>query len=108
MNTRVASGQDGASGGQSGHHVCDGSLLEFMLPIVRAWRRLVLVPLLVGSAAVGISYAVPKTYQASTTILNQQQQSSAAAGALASLGALGALSGLSLGRSPADMYVSLM
>ena len=108
MNTRVASGQDGASGGQSGHHVCDGSLLEFMLPIVRAWRRLVLVPLLVGSAAVGISYAVPKTYQASTTILSQQQQSSAAAGALASLGALGALSGLSLGRSPADMYVSLM
>lgn len=87
----------------------DGSLLEFLTPLARAWRRLLLVPLLVGAVSVGVSYLVPKTYQATTRLLTQQQPSSAAASALASLGALGALSGLSLGgRNPADMYVSLM
>lgn len=87
----------------------DGSLLEFLTPLAHAWRRLLLVPLLVGAVSVGVSYLVPKTYQATTRLLTQQQPSSAAASALASLGALGALSGMSLGgRNPADMYVSLM
>mgnify|MGYP001172372526 CR=1 FL=1 len=87
----------------------DGSLLEFLTPLAHAWRRLLLVPLVVGAVAVGVSYLVPKTYQATTRLLTQQQPSSAATSALASLGALGALSGLSLGgRNPADMYVSLM
>ncbi len=87
----------------------DGSLLEFLEPLVHKWRRLLLVPLVVGAASVGVSYLVPNTYQATTRLLTQQQPSGAAASALASLGALGALSGLSLGgRNPADLYVSLM
>lgn len=87
----------------------DGSLLEFLTPLAQAWRRLLVVPLLVGAVSVGVSYLVPKTYEATTLVLTKQQPSSAAASALASLGALGALSGLSLGgRNPADMYVSLM
>lgn len=90
-------------------HVGDGSLIEFLTPLAEAWRRLIGVPLLVGAAAVGISFLVPKTYVATTTLVTHQQQSGGAAGALASLGALGALSGLSLGgRANADMYVSLM
>lgn len=89
--------------------IADGSLLEFLMPMARAWRRLIVLPLLVGSAAVGVSFLVPKTYQASTTILTQQQQGSGAASALAALGALGALGGLSGGgRGNADMYVALM
>jgi len=89
--------------------VPEASLLEFLTPLAGAWRRLTLLPLLAGVIAVGVSYLVPPRFQASTTLLSQQQQSSAAASALASLGALGALSGLGVGgRNPADMYVSLM
>lgn len=87
----------------------EGSLLEFLTPLAGAWRRLTLLPLLAGVIAVGVSYLVPPRFQASTTLLSQQQQSSAAASALASLGALGALSGLPIGgRNSADMFVSLM
>lgn len=88
----------------------EGSLLEFLLPLAQAWGRLVIVPLLIGSAAVGASFLVAPTYQASTTLLPPQPPQSAAANALASLGALGALAGLPLGggRSQADLYVSLM
>jgi uncharacterized protein involved in exopolysaccharide biosynthesis len=86
----------------------DESLLEFLLPFVGAWRRLLVVPLLAGILAVALSFLVPKTYQASTSLLLQQQQSSAAASALASLGALGALAGVSGGRNSSDTFVALM
>ncbi|MBI3154560.1 MAG: lipopolysaccharide biosynthesis protein [Burkholderiales bacterium] len=87
----------------------DGSLIEFLTPLAKVWRRMLIVPMLAGAVSVGASFLVPKTYQATTRLLTQQQPSSAAASALASLGALGALSGLSLGgRSPAELYASLM
>jgi capsule polysaccharide export protein KpsE/RkpR len=106
MDTNRLREPDGAQGQPP---IADGSLLEFLTPLAGAWRRLLLLPLLVGSAAVGISYLVPKTYRASTTVVTQQTQSTGAASALASLGALGALSGFSLGaRGNADMYVALM
>lgn len=106
-HSAIVTASDGAGEARE-PQVGQGSLVEFLTPLVRVWRRLVLVPLLVGILAVGLSYLVPMTYLASTTVITHQQQSSAA-GALASLGALGALSGLSLsGRVNADMYVALM
>jgi capsule polysaccharide export protein KpsE/RkpR len=85
----------------------DGSLLEFLLPLAQNWGRLLVLPLLVGVVAVGGSFLIAPTFQASTTLLPPQQPQSLAAGALASIGAL---TGLPTGasRSPADQYVSLM
>ena len=85
----------------------DGSLIEFLTPLAQNWGRLLVLPLLVGVAAVGGSFIFSPVFQASTTLLPPQQTQSLAAGALASLGAL---TGLPTGgsRSPADQYVSLM
>lgn len=83
------------------------SLLDFLMPLAQNWGRLLVLPVLVGALAVGGSFLIPPTFQASTTLLPPQQPQSLAAGALASLGAL---TGLPTGaaRSPAEQYVSLM
>lgn len=82
-------------------------LMDLLMPLAQHWGRLVVVPLLAGSVAVGGSFLVAPIYTATTTLLPPQQQQSAAAGALASLGVLAGLAGGGA-RSPGELYVSLM
>lgn len=66
--------------------------------------------LLVGTAlGVGGAFLIPPVFTAKTVILPPQQQGSAAAAMIGSLGALGALAG-GLGgiKSPAEQYIGLM
>lgn len=63
----------------------------------------------VGVLALGATFLVTPTFTARTSFLPPQQQQSAAAGALASLGALSGLAGAAINlKSPADQYVALM
>ena len=50
------------------------SLLDLLQTIVDNLRLLVLGPLAVGLAALGISFAIPPTYTAKTQFLPPQQQ----------------------------------
>lgn len=85
------------------------SLLDLLQTIVDNLRLLVLGPLAVGIAALGISFLVPPTYTAKTQFLPPQQQQSAAAGLLQSLGSLGGLAGAAAGiKNPADQYIAYM
>lgn len=85
------------------------SLLDLALPLAAHRWLLLLVPLLLGAGALGGSYLIQPTYTAKTTFMPPQQQQSAAASALASLGALSGLAGAAGGvKSPADQYVALM
>ena len=85
------------------------SLLDLLQTVVENLRLLVLGPLAVGLAALGISFAVPPTYTARTQFLPPQQQQSAAASMLASLGSLGGLAGAAAGlKNPSDQYVAFM
>ncbi len=85
------------------------SLLDLLQTIVDNLRLLVLGPLAVGLAALGISFAIPPTYTAKTQFLPPQQQQSAAASMLASLGSLGGLAGAAAGlKNPTDQYVAYM
>jgi len=85
------------------------SLLDFLQVIVDNLRLLVLGPLVCGLAALGISFAITPTFTAKTQFLPPQQQQSAAASMLASLGALGGLAGAATGiKSPADQYIAFM
>lgn len=85
------------------------SLLDLLQTVVDNLRLLVLGPLLVGVTALGISFLVPPTFTASTKFLPPQQQQSAAASMLASLGALGGLAGAATGiKNPNDQYVAFM
>jgi uncharacterized protein involved in exopolysaccharide biosynthesis len=75
------------------------------------WSRkllLVLVPLAIGIAALGVAFLMTPIFSARTTFLPPQQQQSAAAAALSSLGSLAGLAGAGSVKSPADQYVSLM
>lgn len=85
------------------------SLLDLLQTIVDNLRLLVLGPLAVGLVALGISFAIPPTYTAKTQFLPPQQQQSAAASMLASLGSLGGLAGAASGlKNPADQYLAYM
>jgi uncharacterized protein involved in exopolysaccharide biosynthesis len=85
------------------------SLLDLLQTIVDNLRLLVLGPLAVGILALGISFLIPPTYTAKTQFLPPQQQQSAAAGLLQSLGGLGGLAGAAAGlKNPADQYLAYM
>lgn len=85
------------------------SLLDLLQTIVDNLRLLVLGPLAVGVTALGISFLIPPTYTAKTQFLPPQQQQSAAASMLASLGSLGGLAGAVGGiKNPADQFIAYM
>lgn len=85
------------------------SLLDLLQTIVDNLRLLVLGPLAVGVAALGISFLIPPTYTAKTQFLPPQQQQSAAASMLASLGSLGGLAGAVGGiKNPGDQFIAYM
>ena len=85
------------------------SLLDLLQTIVDNLRLLLLGPLAVGLAALGISFAVAPTFTATVKFLPPQQQQSAAASMLASLGGLGGIAGAAAGlKNPADQYLSFM
>ncbi|MCM2341739.1 Wzz/FepE/Etk N-terminal domain-containing protein [Rhodoferax sp.] len=85
------------------------SLLDLLQVVADNLRLLVLGPLAAGLLALGISFAIAPTFTATTKFMPPQQQQSAAASMLASLGALGGLAGAATGlKNPADQYVSFM
>ena len=85
------------------------SLLDLLQTIVDNLRLLIIGPLVVGLAALGISFAVPPTFTATVKFLPPQQQQSAAASMLASLGGLGGLAGAAAGlKNPADQYLAFL
>ena len=85
------------------------SLLDLLQVIVDNLRLLVLGPLAVGLLALGYSFTIPPTYTAKTQFLLPQQQQSAAASMIASLGSLGGLAGAASGlKNPADQYLAYL
>ena len=84
------------------------SLLDLALVIAENLRLLILGPIVVGLAALGYAFPIEPTFTAKVVMLPPQQQQSAAASALQSLGALGGLAGAAGIKSPADQYVALM
>lgn len=85
------------------------SLLDLLQTVVDNLRLLVIGPLAVGVTALGISFLIPPTYTAKTQFLPPQQQQSAAASMLASLGNLGGLASAVGGiKNPADQFLAYM
>jgi uncharacterized protein involved in exopolysaccharide biosynthesis len=84
-------------------------LLDLLLPLVPNWKALVFGPLIAGVIALGASYLIEPTFTSRAVFLPPQQQQSAAASAIASLGALSGLAGAAANiKSPADQYVALL
>ncbi len=77
-------------------------------PLAIYWRRLLFIAVVCGAIGAGASYLITPTFTSTATFLPPQQQQSAAASALSSLGALAGIAGSGAVKSPADEYVSLM
>jgi tyrosine-protein kinase Etk/Wzc len=85
------------------------NLLDLLQVVAENLRLLVLGPLAVGLIALGITFMIRPIFTATTVFLPPQQQQSAAAGLLQSLGVLGGLAGAATGvKNPNDQYVSFL
>lgn len=85
------------------------SFIDLLQMIVDNLWLLVLGPMACGLVALGVSFLIAPTFTATTRFLPPQQQQSAAASMLASLGALGGLAGAAGGiKSPVDQYIAFM
>lgn len=84
-------------------------LLDALQVIAENLRPLLLGPILVGLLAFGVCFLISPTFTASTKILPPQQQQSAAASMLQSLGALGGLAGAAVSlKNPNDQYIAFL
>jgi tyrosine-protein kinase Etk/Wzc len=84
-------------------------LLDLALLFAENLRLLVLVPLVCGLIALGISFSISPTYTAVVRVLPPQHQQSSSAMLAAQLGALAGLVGTGGGlKNPGDLYVGLL
>ncbi|NTW82784.1 MAG: lipopolysaccharide biosynthesis protein [Chlorobiaceae bacterium] len=85
------------------------SLLDLAIVLARHKKSIILIPLISGIFAFGLTFAIPATFTAETKILPPQQQSSTVALLANQLGALGGMAGTSLGlKNPNDLYVGML
>lgn len=84
--------------------------LDLALAMTESLKLLLLGPLLVALAALGVTFMLTPSFTARTSFLPpQQQQQGVTASALASLGALSGLAGAASGlRLPSDQYLALL
>lgn len=84
-------------------------LLDLVHTLAENLRLLLVGPLLAGLAVLGYAFTITPTFTANTTFLPPQQQQSAAASMLASLGGLAGLAGGVAGiKNPSDQYTAFM
>ncbi|MBM3390117.1 MAG: lipopolysaccharide biosynthesis protein [Betaproteobacteria bacterium] len=87
------------------------SLLDLLQTVAENLRLLALGPLVVGLAALGISFVVAPTFTGKVTFLPPQQQQSSAAALLQSLGSLGGLASAAGGaglKNPSDQFIAFL
>lgn len=83
------------------------TLGEIWQAVYQRWKTIAAATVVCGAVGGVIAFILPPIYTAQTVILPPQQQSSSAASALNSLGALAGLAGGAV-KSPTDQYISFM
>lgn len=102
-NAAQADSNPGAGAGPADDEI---SLLDLFATIAENLKLLIVAPLLIGLAVLGISFLLTPIYTAQTKFLPPLQQQSAVAGVLQQLGGLaGAAAGI---QDPADQFVAFL
>jgi len=84
-------------------------LLDLVLVLIEHWKSLLLLPLLAGSAALAITFAIQPTFTSTARFLVPQQSAGGAGILMQQLGSLGGLASAAAGlKNPADQYVGLL
>jgi uncharacterized protein involved in exopolysaccharide biosynthesis len=109
MNTEPISQAPSVAHNAAPYEADEISLLDLLQTVVENLRLLVIGPLAVGVAALGISFQITPVYTAKTQFLTPQQQQSSASALIQSLGvgSLAGAAGLNL-KNPADQYIAFM
>lgn len=85
------------------------SFLNVIQIIADNARMLILAPLAVGAATLAVAFIITPTFTATAKFLPPQQQQSAAASMIQSMGSLGALAGAAAGlKNPTDQYIAFL
>ncbi len=85
------------------------NFLDILQVTIENLQLLTITPIMAGILAFGICLLIPPTFTANVKFLPPQQQQSAAASMLQSLGALGGLAGAAAGlKNPSDQYIALL
>lgn len=87
------------------------NLLDIAIVLAKNKRLVLGLPLVMGLAALAVSFVLPNWYAATARILPPQQQSTSAAmlSQLGQLGPLAGLAGASLGiKNPSDLYIGML
>lgn len=93
----------------AGQDESEVTLLDMAIALAEHWKLVIALPLLCGLAAWAATHLMQPIFTARVSFLPPQQQSSAAATALSSLGAISGLAGAAAGlRTPADQYAALL
>ena len=101
-----AQARPGADGAAADDEI---SLLDLFATLAENLKLLIVAPLLIGLAVLGISFMLTPVYTAQTKFLPPLQQQSAAAAMLQQLGGLAGMAGAAAGmQNPADQFVAFL
>src|SRR5689334_8698111 len=93
----------------AGQNPNDSNLLDIMLVLAENLRVLIVVPLVAGVVALGISFLIPPTYTAISRVVPPFQQQTSSAISAQLVGAIAGFAGGALGlKTPSDQYVALL
>jgi uncharacterized protein involved in exopolysaccharide biosynthesis len=85
------------------------SVIDLMIVLAKHKKLVIGLPLIVGVLALAISFALPKTYKASTKLLPPQQAQSGAAALLSQLGGVAGMAAGAAGiKNPNDVYIGML
>ena len=104
VEEKVAATEPGVAGDRNG-----ADLIELLLVLARGKKTILTVTITAAVLATVVSFLLPKTYSATSTILPPQQKQSALNSMLGQIGAIAGLSGGDLGlRNPDDVFVAML
>jgi uncharacterized protein involved in exopolysaccharide biosynthesis len=104
VEEKVAGTEPEVAGGRN-----KADLIELLLALARGKKAILKVTITAALLATIVSFLLPKTYTATSTILPPQQKQSALNSMLGQIGAIAGLSGGDLGlRNPDDVFVAML
>lgn len=83
------------------------SFMEFLIVLAKHKKVIVGLPIAAAVIAVGLSFAIPNVYRASTKLLPPQQAQSGAAALLSQLGGVAAIGAAGI-KNPNDLYIGML
>ncbi len=84
------------------------NMLDLLLILIKRWKMIVLVPLIMALITAIYTLCMPNIYTANTTIIPSDNDSGGMTGLMGQLGGLAALAGGSTAKTTVDLYMTML